>query len=173
MNVILIGYRGCGKTTLGRMLADETWAEFADVDDEVCKRFNNDSIAAIWEEHGEPAWRAAEVEVTRDLVGKDSMVIGLGGGTLMEPGARVAVEQAEARRVYLKCAPEVLHARIEADGRSAATRPSLTAHGGGLDEIKAVLAERESVYEAVADKTLDVTHLQPVDALRFLIARCL
>ena len=174
MNVILIGYRGCGKTTIGRMLADQTWATFVDVDDVVCQRFGNDSIAAIWDEHGEPEWRRVEVEVTRELVSRPDHVIGLGGGTLMQPGAREAIEQAaDTVRVYLKCEPAELLRRIEADTRSAATRPNLTQMGGGLDEIKAVLAEREPVYEAVADKVLDVTHLSPEDGLRFLIQRCL
>lgn len=174
MNVILIGYRGCGKTTLGKVLASQLWKTYADVDAVTCQRFNNPSIADIWEKFGEPAWREKEVQVTRELVAKPDMVIGLGGGTLMQPGAREAVEQAaDAVRIYLKCDPKVLFERISNDKQSAQTRPALTQFGGGLEEILAVLAQREPVYEAVADHVFDVTHLQPNDAVRYLIERCL
>lgn len=173
-NIVLIGYRGSGKTTLGKMIADQVWKKFVDVDDQTRKRFDGKSIAQIWDEHGEPRWRAAEVEVTRELMAGRDKVIGLGGGTLMQPEARQAVEQAaDTVRIYLKCDPEELYRRIKADTRTADTRPSLTEHGGGLEEIKTVLAQRQPVYEAVADHVLDVTLTDPDSALRHLIKRCL
>jgi shikimate kinase len=173
-NIILIGYRGSGKTSVGKALAGELWKTFVDVDDAACRRFGNDSIADIWQKHGEPEWRRVEIEITRELCGRKDHVIGLGGGTLMQPAAREAVESAPgAVRIYLKCDPAELHRRISGDAQSAHTRPHLTAHGGGLDEIKAVLALRGPVYEAVADKTLDVTRMSVADAVRHLIATCL
>jgi shikimate kinase len=174
MNIILIGYRGCGKTTLGKRLAEELWKTYADVDVVTAKRFGTDSIAEIWATHGEPAWRAAEVQVTAELVAKPDMVIGLGGGTLMQPAAREAVTKAaDTRRIYLKCDADVLFQRISADSQTAKTRPALTNLGGGIEEVRAVLAQREPVYEAVADKVFDVTHLSPPDAVRYIIERCL
>ncbi|MEX2387195.1 MAG: shikimate kinase, partial [Phycisphaeraceae bacterium] len=98
--------------------------------------------------------------------------IALGGGTLMQPGARAAVEQAaDTRRVYLYAEPAALHRRIEADVHSAATRPALTAHGGGLAEVEAVLAERDPVYRAVADVIFNVTDVTPEEAVRHLVAK--
>ncbi len=173
-NIILIGYRGSGKTSVGRKLASQLWKTFVDVDEATCARFNNPSIADIWQKHGEQEWRRVEVEVTRDLCARKDHVIGLGGGTLMQSGARQAVENApQTVRIYLKCAPEILHERIRSDSRSSATRPNLTNLGGGLEEIKAVLAVREPVYEAVADKVLDVSHVSVDDAVRYLISKCL
>lgn len=160
MNIILIGYRGCGKTSVGMRLAQNRSMSFVDVDDATCERFGNDSIADIWTVHGEPAWREHEVEVTRELVARPNHVIGLGGGTLMQAGAREAVEQAQdTLRVFLRCDPEELHRRIHADDRSAATRPALTKHGGGLKEIETVLEERRPVYRAVADIEIDVSEM--------------
>lgn len=160
MNIILIGYRGSGKTSVGVRLARQRGMHFVDVDDATCERFGNDSIADIWATRGEPEWRVREVAVTRELVAKPNHVIGLGGGTLMQAGAREAVGQAaNTLRVYLHCDAEELHRRIHADERSAATRPALTAHGGGLKEIETMLAEREPVYRAVADVEIDVTGL--------------
>ncbi|MFP4144489.1 MAG: shikimate kinase [Phycisphaeraceae bacterium] len=174
MNVILIGYRGSGKTTIGRKLADQLWKEFADVDDAVRRRFGIDSIAEIWETHGEAAFREAEVETVRELLGRENHVIALGGGTVMQPGGREAVEQAaDAKRIYLYCQPEELFARIEADAATATARPSLTAMGGGIEEIRAVLAERDPVYREVADAVFDVTHVSPDEAVRYLVAQYL
>jgi len=173
MNLILIGYRGSGKTTLGKMLAQQLWKDFVDVDHEICQRIGNPSIAAIWEEHGESYFREVEVEVTADLCGRDNLVIALGGGTLMQAGARKAVEAAEAVRVYLKCEPTELHRRIQGDATTNDHRPNLSTLGGGLEEIEAMLSERQPTYLEVADHVLDVTRLSTEDAARYLIERCL
>lgn len=159
---------------MGRKLAAKLWKTFVDIDAEIMKRFGGKSVRDIWAEFGEPEYRRVEVEITRDYCGKKDQVIALGGGTLMQPGAREAVEKAhDTVRIYLKCTPEELHRRITGDAQSAATRPSLTKHGGGLDEVKEMLAKRGPVYEAVADKTFDVTHVQIDDGVRHLIEKCL
>ncbi len=173
-NIILIGYRGSGKTTIGKLLADQLWKKFVDVDDETRKRLGGRTIAAIWQELGEPAWREEEVKVTAELCAKKGMIIGLGGGTLMQPGAKQAVKDApNAIRIYLKCSPEELHRRISGDRQSAATRPALTPLGGGLEEVKMMLAQREPVYLEVADHVFDVSDIEPESGLRHLIKRCL
>lgn len=173
-NIVLIGYRGCGKTTIGKLLADQLWKKFVDVDDETRKHFSGRTIAAIWQELGEPAWRSEEVKVTTQLCAKQGMIIGLGGGTLMQSGAKQSVKDAKNTiRIYLKCAPEELYRRISSDKQSAATRPALTALGGGLEEVKTMLAQREPVYLEVADHVFDVTNIEPESGLRHLIKRCL
>lgn len=174
MNVILIGYRGCGKTSVGRQLASRLWKDFVDVDDQTRRRFDNDTIADIWATHGEPAWRAAEVEVTRELCAKDDLVIGLGGGTLMQSDARAAVESSDAKRIYLRCDVAELSRRIDADDATGGSRPSLTGAAGGpalsaSEEIASVLEEREPVYRAVADSELDVTHISVDEVVRHLL----
>ena len=162
MNIVMIGYRGSGKTTVGKLIAQKLGYPFIDTDDETCNRFNNPSIAEIWEQHGEPAWRRTECEVTADVVAQDNQVIGLGGGTLMETPARDSIEAAENTvRIYLSCDTSVLYQRINGDPKSTATRPNLTNLGGGVDEINAMLAKRGPVYEAVADRTYDVSSMAP------------
>lgn len=172
MNVILFGYRGSGKTTIGKRLASELWKDFVDVDALVRERFGKITIAEIWEQWGEAGFRQAEVEATQAVVRFADHVIALGGGTLMQPAARQAVEQApEAKRIYLSCDPEVLYERIAGDAASSTERPALTDQGGGLAEVKAVLAERDPVYRAVADVVFDVSFCSIEEAVRHLIAK--
>lgn len=174
MNILLLGYRGSGKTTIGRKLADELWKTFVDTDAEVCKRLGNRTIKRIWDELGEPAFRAAECDLTAELLKSDDQVIALGGGTVMHPAARAAIEAApNVHRIYLQCEPAELAKRIAGDSQTAAARPNLTALGGGVEEITKVLDEREPVYLALAHKTLDVTRMTPDDAVRHLIRWCL
>jgi len=156
--VILLGYRGSGKTSVGRALAEATGMDFVDTDDAVRSRFGGRAIADIWATDGEAAFRAMEVAVTRELLERDGLVIALGGGTVMQHEARSAVEAADARRVYLACGVEELARRLAGDATTTAARPSLTGTASTTDEIAAVLAEREPTYRAVADEVVDVTH---------------
>ena len=174
MNIILIGYRGCGKTTLGKQVAARQWLTFVDVDELVRKRFGYKTVTEIWAEQGESEWRRVEIEVATQLLSKSGQVIALGGGTLLEPAARRAVLEApNVVRIYLYCEPEELHRRISSDSGSAQNRPPLTNLGGDLEEVRRVLRTRDPIYRAVADKVLDVTHLRPDNSVRYLIERCL
>lgn len=173
MNIILLGYRGSGKTSIGKKLAAKLWKDFVDIDQEIRNRFRNRTVAEIWAEFGEPEYRKVEVEVTKHFCAKKNAVIALGGGTLMQPGAHDAVKNApNTIRIYLKCDADELNRRINGDAQSAGHRPSLTKHGGGIDEINAVLAVRGPVYEEVADKVFDVSHVDIDGAVRHLLEKC-
>ena len=76
-----------------------------------------------------------------------------------------------AKVIWLKASPEILLARITADTATAATRPNLTAigGGGGLEEIKALLEERSPLYKAAADSSLDVGYLTVDAAIGYLV----
>ena len=75
----------------------------------------------------------------------------------MQDGARKAVETAtDTLRVYLKGSAKLLYQRITGDVRSSETRPSLTAMGGGLDEVIHMLEKREPTYLAVADVVIEI-----------------
>ncbi|MCC6680336.1 MAG: shikimate kinase [Phycisphaeraceae bacterium] len=159
MQIILIGYRGSGKTSVGRLLARDLKLDFVDGDDMVRERFAMDSIAEIWKRFGEPAFRKTEAEVTSELCGRDGIVVSLGGGAILHPQGRKAVADARGLCVYLKGSPAVLYQRIHGDPGTGEDRPNLTNLGGGIAEIESVLAQRREIYESLADLILDVDHL--------------
>lgn len=174
VNIILLGYRGCGKSTLGKKLADHLWMKFVDTDREVCKRFDNQTIAQIWQELGEQRWREVEAEVVEAVCRGDGQVIALGGGALTRHQAVQAVKEAKnSVRIYLLCSPEELHRRIQADPQSNQSRPALSSLNGQLAEIQAVLAQRDPLYRSVADKVFEVTNLRPDGAFKHLVDKCL
>ncbi len=171
MNVVLLGFRGCGKTTIGQILAERLGERFVDVDEEVCRLILVGSIKEFWDRHGESAFRELEAVIAVDLLNHDNLVISLGGGTVMSHLARHAVEQADhVVRIYLRCEPAELCRRIQADPARQGTRPSSIGEPeAALDQITASLIERGPVYEAVADHVLDVTELEPDDAAASII----
>jgi shikimate kinase len=168
MSIVLIGYRGCGKTTIGKRLADRLWQPFVDVDDLIVKKAGK-NIRQIFEQDGEAKFRDLESEAVREVCKLTEHVIGLGGGTLGREENRKAVREVGHKVIYLKCDPAELHRRIQADPQSADTRPNLTSLGGTVEEIQKMLAEREPIYRQVKHAELDVTHLSPEDAVVYIV----
>lgn len=172
MNIILLGYRGSGKSSIGRKLASELWKDFVDTDTRVRKHFGDSTIAQIWQQHGQAAFRQAEASVLIDLLKQDNQVIATGGGILTHDAGRQAVINADnATRIYLSCDADVLAQRIAADTTTASERPALTANSDPAAEVAQVLAVRDPVYREVADITFDVTHCTIDEAVHHLIAK--
>lgn len=150
-NLILIGYRGTGKTTVGQILAERlSWA-FVDADDEIQRRAGQ-TIAEIFRDHGEPYFRDLEREVVADLVQREQTIVSLGGGAVLRETNRRAINTAGGA-VWLTAPATVLLERISADAATAARRPNLTALGG-LPEIEKLLAVREPLYRECATLVL-------------------
>ena len=167
MSIVLIGYRGSGKTTIGKRLADRLWQPFVDVDDLIVKQAGK-SIKEIFEKQGEPFFRELEQRVVKQVCQLSEHVIGMGGGTLGREANRKAIKDAGHKVIYLKCDAAELQRRIAADPQSAETRPNLTELGGGIDEIKKLLAEREPLYRQTMTAELDVTRLTPEEAVVYI-----
>jgi shikimate kinase len=167
MSIVLIGYRGCGKTSIGRKLADRLWQPFVDTDDVVVKKAGK-SIKDIFEQDGEERFRQMEAEAVKEVAQLQEHVIALGGGGATRPENVKALRDAGHKLIYLRCDPAELYKRIQADPSSASNRPALTAQGGGVAEIETVMAEREPAYRAAAQAELDVTHLSVDEALVYV-----
>ena len=83
-NIVLIGMPGCGKTTIGKAVAEETQKEFIDTDDEIVKKAGM-SIPEIFESFGEKKFREIEAEVIKEVAASQSAVIATGGGAVLNP----------------------------------------------------------------------------------------
>jgi shikimate kinase len=168
MSILLIGYRGSGKTTIGRRLADRLWQPFVDVDEMVVSNAGK-SIREIFEQEGEKAFREKEEEAVRQACALRERVISWRGGCVLRESNREVNKQSGYPAIYLKCEPAELHKRIHADPATAAMRPSLTHLGGGIEEITQLLDEREPLYRQVKTAELDVTHLTPEEAVVYIV----
>ncbi len=142
MKVVLIGYRGTGKTSVGTRVADRLGIPFVDTDALVEARAGK-PIPAIFASDGEEGFRELEREVCADLAAAEG-VIATGGGAVLDP-ANVEALRRGARMVLLEGPPEELARRCATGDRPALTGLPL------LDEIRTVLAARRDVYRAAAD----------------------
>ena len=167
MSVALIGYRGSGKSSVGKRLADRLWQPFVDTDELVIKRAGK-CIRDIFTENGEAGFRDLESDVVAEVCETPEQVIALGGGAVLREENREAIKAAGLKVIYLRCEAEELARRIAADPTTDASRPALTDLGGGIEEIRKVLAEREPIYRSVMTGELDVTHLTPQDAVVYI-----
>lgn len=164
MNVVLIGYRASGKSTIGRILAEKLSLKFVDIDLEIMAQYDNKSVADIWKEFGEPSYRETECDVTERACQRDGQIIALGGGTPMQLRAFDAIAgAANTARFFLDAPAEVLYERSQVDAANRANRPSFGS-GGGLQEIENMLSLRKPTYQRLADHTIDVAKLSFTDA---------
>ncbi len=163
--IALIGYRGSGKTTVGRLLAEQLVYAFADSDDLV-EQQHGKSIAAIFAEEGEEVFRAWEESAITTLLEQDKLVLATGGGAVLRESTRRRLRQ-RAFVIWLDADPAILAARVAADPTTAQRRPALT-ESDPIREIEAVWKERRPWYARVAHRRLDVSQTPPeelVDAL--------
>lgn len=169
MNVMLIGARASGKTTLARIIANALWRQAVDMDEAVLAQFAEDSIAEAWRVHGESEWRRAEARVIVELLKGDDQVIAAGGGAPLVPAVQEAIDRARQdgrlKVIYLACDASELRRRLT---EQPGDRPSLTGRNAA-DEIEVVLAQRDPIYRMIADVVLDVSHLGERDAADYLI----
>src|SRR5438128_2572326 len=147
MNLALIGYRGTGKSTVARLLAERLGWQSVDADHEIERRAGK-SIAAIFADEGEPAFRDLETRVVVDFAQLRSAVVALGGGAMLRAENRVAI-RGVGSVVWLTASADTIESRLAADERTAQRRPNLTA-AGGRAEIEQLLASREPTYRECA-----------------------
>jgi shikimate kinase len=155
--IFLIGYRGSGKSTVGRHLAGRLGWAFLDADAELEARAGR-TIADIFRDEGEPGFRDRESAVLADLATRPNHVIATGGGVVLRPGSRELL-QSSGFVAWLQAPAGVLHERIVADPTTAARRPNLVA--GGLSEIVDMLAVRAPFYRAAAHAVFDAAAASP------------
>jgi len=158
MNLVLIGYRATGKTTLARLLAQRLQCDWIDADVEIERRAGK-SIARMFAEDGEPAFRDLEAQVIAELCARERLVLAAGGGAPLRPESRQAM-RAGGTVVWLQARPETVLQRMSGDATTLARRPSLT-DKNPLDEIVHLLERREPIYRESAHLAIDTEGKTP------------
>src|SRR5436305_7307126 len=125
--LFLIGYRGTGKSAVGRALARRLGWGFADADERV-EAAAGMSIADVFAAEGEAGFRDRESAALADLCRLDRHVVSTGGGVVLRPTNRDRLRSA-GFVAWLTAEPETIWARLGADPTTAARRPNLTASG--------------------------------------------
>ncbi|MCH7526073.1 MAG: shikimate kinase [Planctomycetes bacterium] len=167
-NVVLIGYRGVGKTSIGKRLAEMLGVPFVDIDEIIASEAGM-SIAEIFAAEGEAGFRKHEKEVIARVAATVPAVVSVGGGAVLDE-ENVSRLKAGGVVVWLTAPAEVLWSRISSDESSAAARPALTAHSG-LEEVRTVLSSREALYRGAADVVVSTAGRTPQDVTIELVRR--
>jgi len=154
MNIVLIGYRCAGKSTVGKELASRLRKRFVDTDDLVEQR-QQASIRDIVSSRGWDYFRKVEKNVIKEISAEDHLVVAAGGGVVLDP-ENVAALKKNGIMVWLKADRQALHSRMTQDPRTVVQRPSLT-EKGVLEELDEVMACRAPLYEEAMEVQLDTS----------------
>lgn len=159
LNVILIGFMGCGKTTIGVRLAGLLGFDFVDIDHLIVSKAGR-SIPQIFEAEGEAGFRAIESAVLDELIaeGRDHLVISTGGGIVTQE-RNVPKLRELGLIVWLTTTDELLWQRV----RRNRERPMLHTPNP-RQTFDDLLALRRPMYQQSADLTIDSSGLSPEEA---------
>jgi shikimate kinase len=141
-NIVLIGFSGTGKTTVSRALAARLGWLVVDVDQLIVERFGR-SIASVFRDEGEVAFRSVERDAIADACAGSRRVVSVGGGATVELSSRALVRDGNLV-VRLDASPETIFDRLR-NSPNAEERPML-AGPDPLSRIKALLSDRSDAY---------------------------
>ncbi|OYV87675.1 MAG: hypothetical protein B7Z73_09760 [Planctomycetia bacterium 21-64-5] len=166
MKLVLIGYRGSGKSTVARHLALELGCDWVDADVEIELRAGK-SIAALFADDGEGRFRDLEEEVLAELVSRENLIIAAGGGAVLREANRRQLARCD-RVVWLQASPATILRRTALDATTAGRRPKLTT-AGGEEEVVRLLTERGPLYKQCADMQIDTEEMSPGEIAQVII----
>ncbi len=144
-NIILIGFMGCGKTTVGQQLARKLNFSFLDTDRYIEQKSGR-TVSRIFEEEGEEFFRELETAAIKELTGKLSQtIVSVGGGLPIRPGNAELLKNL-GTVIYLEASKETLASRLKNDK----VRP-LLAGDDGLAKMELLYDKRLPFYEVACD----------------------
>lgn len=147
-NIILCGFMGCGKSTIGRKLSQRLEKEFVDMDRYIEAK-EGLTVKEIFEKYGEEKFRELETQACRELSEKSDLIIAAGGGTLTFQ-RNIDILSSSGRIVYVDVKYEMLCERLKRDTR----RPLLQVENRN-EVIKELLEKRRPIYERAASIYID------------------
>jgi shikimate kinase len=155
MNIVLIGYRGTGKSVVGKLVSERLRMKCISMDSRIVEKAGM-SIPDIVENHGWTTFRDMESEVARELAELDDIVIDTGGGVIERP-ENIDILQANAYIIWLKASVGAIVSRIQ----EGTERPSLTAEKSFTEEVAEVLERRTPIYQKATHYEIDTEQLTP------------
>jgi len=164
-NMALIGFMAAGKTAAGKLLAERLGKQFIELDVLVEQRAGK-SIAEIFQEDGEIAFRELEIEVTKEVSRNKNQVIACGGGIVLN---KINIDRLKEQAVivYLKASPEVILKRTSSD---STLRPLLKGDNKA-QTIRGLLRFRKPFYELAADIKIDTSKMDINSVAEQIIAK--
>ena len=163
-SIVLIGFMGAGKTTVGRELAAITDRTFCDLDTEIIK-IAGMGITQIFEDCGEFYFRDLETSALQSVVGRQGLVVATGGGVVERPG-NWPLMRATGRIIYLQASWECLRQRIGCGGG----RP-LARQQDGWNQVRSLFLRREPLYQQ-ADFVVDTEGKKTGDVAAVIAGLC-
>ncbi len=155
MILVLIGYRGTGKSLIGEILANRLQIPCISMDDEIVKRAGM-STPEIVEKYGWQKFRDIESEIALELTARDNVIVDTGGGVIERP-ENIRALQENACVVWLKASIDTIVSRIQ----SGTQRPPLTDGKSFTEEVAEVLERRIPRYKMAAQYEIDTDTLPP------------
>ncbi|MGB2929897.1 MAG: shikimate kinase [Desulfobacterales bacterium] len=155
MNIVLIGYRGTGKSVVGELLARRLGMPCMGMDAQIVKRAGM-PIPEIVEKLGWSGFRDIESEVARELAELDNIIIDTGGGVIERP-ENIEALQTSSLIFWLRASVNVIVSRIQED----AQRPALTTGKTFTEEVEEVIEQRIPKYKSAAQYEIDTDTLTP------------
>ena len=163
--VALVGLRGAGKSTVGRLLAKELEVPFVELDERVERRAGL-SLAAIFDLQGVETYRRYEREALEEVLSEGQRQVIATGGSIVTSDATYARLRESCRTVWLQAAPEEHLQRVLDQGDH---RP-VEGHPRALDELREILERRGGLY-ALADRRIRTSERTPEDVVGDLTER--
>ena len=164
--VFLVGYRGSGKSTVARLLAQQLGWQWIDADETMEAREGR-SIRQIFAQEGEAGFRLREGMLLEELCRRTRHVIATGGGVVLNEANRQRMRQS-GLVVWLTADAATLWQRLQSDPATAERRPALTV--GGLAEIEELMRVREPLYRDCADFAVDTTERSPDEVADIILS---
>lgn len=166
MNIILIGFRGTGKTAVGRILAQRLGKKSIDAD-EYLEQKEGRTIKDIFAEGGEKLFREIESKIIAELCLLDDKIIATGGGAILRE-ENVRRLKKNGIVILLETDVDTIYKRICGDKQTLQRRPNLT-NRGEYQEIECLLEYRKPLYDRTADFILNTTNISISDAANKII----
>ncbi|MGH7205775.1 MAG: shikimate kinase [Nitrospiraceae bacterium] len=164
MNIVLIGYRGTGKSTVGKILAERLGRELLSTDAEIIRRARL-PVPDIVQRFGWDHFRDLESEVCQDLAGKDWLIIDTGGGAILRQ-QNVGCLKKNGVLIWLTATVRTIAERIGGDIQ----RPSLTDTKSFTEEVEEVLRERQPKYKAAANHVIETDGRSVTEVVEAILA---